>query len=132
MRVALAVVGVAAIGWGAYLLLEAAPHGLSTLVWLVAGPLVTDGLFAPVIGVVAVALARLLPHPARTPVMIGLAVTAVLGLLAIPLLWREFGVRPQPGLHAASPVPGLLWTFAAVWVVVAVCGVATGMRRRPD
>jgi hypothetical protein len=60
----------------------------------------------------------------RTPVVVGIVLTAVLTLLAIPLLWRPFGVATNPGLHDRDYGLRLGIALAIVWVVVGATGLA--------
>lgn len=132
IRVALAVVGLAALGWGGYLLVElmtASPRdGIQVAAWLVGGPVLHDAVIAPLVGVTGLAVSRLLPPPWRAPVAAGAAVTGVLVLLAVPLVWRPFGVATNPGLHDADYPAGLAVALGVVWLGVAVTGVLATRR----
>jgi len=127
MRIVLALVGLALLGYGAVLAWEFATsrtvNAVQGAAWFVGGPLVHDGLVAPVVGVAGVALARFVPRQWRTPVAVGVVLTAVLTLLAIPLLWRPFGVVTNPGLHDRNYGLGLAVALGAVWLAVAAAGV---------
>jgi len=127
MRVLLALIGLALLGYGAVLAWEFATsrtvNAVEGAAWFVGGPLVHDGLVAPVVGVAGLALTRFVPALWRTPVAVGLVLTAVLTLLAVPLLWRPFGVVTNPGLHDRNYGAGLAITLGAVWLAVAVAGV---------
>jgi len=128
MRILLFVAGVAVLGWGAFLLAEFAlplgPQGMVALGWLLGGPLAHDLLVAPIAAVAGMLLVRVVPATWRAPVQVGVAITAVLTLLAFPLLWREFGAAPSPGLHDGDTATGLLLTLVAVWSVVLVTGTS--------
>ncbi|MDQ2584599.1 hypothetical protein CKY47_11520 [Saccharothrix yanglingensis] len=84
--------------WGAVLLLPLVDVGLA--VWFLAGPVVHDALLAPPFGGVGLAVARWVPAPRRTPVVVG-------GVLS-----------------------GVLVAVAAVWPGVAAAGWWAGRRRR--
>ncbi|HVW43888.1 MAG TPA: hypothetical protein VHC18_21320 [Amycolatopsis sp.] len=126
MRILLALPGLAALGFGAWLFVGYAapawPDSLKTLVWLAGAPVVNDAVLAPVAGLAGLLLARLVPVPWRAPVQAGAVITAVLTFLAFPLLWRPFGAPPSPGLHDDDPGTGLLVTLAVVWGLVAITG----------
>ncbi|MFI5608613.1 hypothetical protein [Amycolatopsis sp. NPDC051903] len=133
IRIVLALVGLAALGFGVSLFLEYAapawPDSLKTVLWFGGGPIVNDAVFAPVAGVLGLLLSRVLPTPWRAPVQVGAVATAVLGFLAFPLLWRTYGVAPKPGLHDGNTWLGLLLTLAAVWAVVVLTGVVRTFAR---
>lgn len=128
LRIILFVAGVAAAAWGAVLFLTFAipffPSGdlapvWSAMGWLAAGPLVHDAILAPLLSLMAWGLARLLPASWRSPILAGTVSSGILVMLALPLLWRPHGAPPQPGLHDGNPAGGLLWSLAAVWVILA-------------
>jgi hypothetical protein len=83
VRALLVVVGLAAIGYGGILL---RPQLADTLVWLLAGPLLHDAVVAPLVGLIGLGLARLVPARRwRALLATGLVVSAVLLLIAVPL-----------------------------------------------
>jgi hypothetical protein len=126
-RVLLALPGLAALAWGVVLFagyaLPLRPDVFAAAGWLVAGPLVNDGVVAPLTAVLGVGLSRLLPKPWKTPVITGTVITGVLAIVAFPLLWRPYGTPPSPGLHDGNPALGLLLTLAAVWLLVALAAL---------
>ena len=123
IRVLLAVAGVAAAAWGALLALDLSlTDNTEIATWLVAGPLVHDLLAAPLVGVLGLLLARVLPPPWRTPVVAGAVLSAVLFLLAMPLLWRRYPAPVNPGLHDRDYGPALLACLAVVWVAALGAG----------
>ncbi|WIX81701.1 hypothetical protein QRX50_13530 [Amycolatopsis carbonis] len=128
IRILLALAGLAALGFGASLFVDYAapvwPESFKTVLWIGGGPIVNDAVFAPVAGVLGLLLARVLPAAWRAPVQVGAVLTAVLGFIAFPLLWRTYGVIPKPGLHDGNTWAGLLLTLAVVWAVVILTGVA--------
>ncbi|KQS68312.1 hypothetical protein [Modestobacter sp. Leaf380] len=120
--------GLAAVAFGAYGLLTAGgaiPLG-SWLTWFVGGALVHDLVIAPVwIGLGWVA-ARVLPRPARGPVVVGAAVSGSLTLVALPFV---LGIGGDPGDGSFLPrdygqtllvVVGVVLAVTAVWAVLAV------------
>jgi hypothetical protein len=129
-RALLALPGLAALAWGVVLFVEYAfplrPDVFGTVGWIVGGPLLNDGIVAPLTAVLGLALARLLPPRWRAPVVTGTVLTGVLAILAFPLLWRPYGTPPMPGLHDGDPALGLALTLAAVWLAV----VLTALRHR--
>ncbi|MEU8635182.1 hypothetical protein AB0C38_23635 [Amycolatopsis sp. NPDC048633] len=129
-RALLALPGLAALAWGVVLFVEYAfplrPDVIGTVSWIVAGPLLNDGVVVPLTAVLGIILARVLPHPWRVPVVTGTVITGVLLILAFPLLWRPYGTPPMPGLHDGNPALGLALTLAAVWLLV----VLTALLRR--
>lgn len=127
-RALFAIAGLAALAWGGWLAWDfataSARDGVQGLAWFVGGPLVHDGLVAPVVGVVGLAIARWVPRAWRAPVAIGLLLTAVLVMLAIPLLWRPFGVPSNPGLHDRDYRSGLGVALGGCWLVVVLGALA--------
>lgn len=130
-RVLLVVAGLTGLVWGAVLLVRfAVPAPGQALVaagWLLGGPVVHDVVIAGVCGLAGFAVARLVPPRWRLPLTVGLVVSAVLAVLAVPLLWRAYGTPPLPGLHDRDPVPRLVIAFAVVAVAVVLGGF---VRRR--
>lgn len=133
-RIVLALPGLAALAYGIVLFLDYAapawPDSFQTLVWIGGGPLVNDAVFAPVAGVLGLLLARVLPQPWRGPVQVGAVLTAVLGFVAFPLLWRAYGVPPKPGLHDGNTWLGLTVTLAVVWGGVLIAAAVRIVRVR--
>ncbi len=124
LRWSFAVAGAAALAWGAWLAWEFAgrPKAIQAALWFVGGPVVHDGLVAPAVGVAGLVLARVLPGAWRVPVAVGAVLSGVLALVAIPLLWRPFGVAANAGLHDNDYVLGLSIALGVVWLGVAVAG----------
>lgn len=133
-RAILLVIGLAVLSWGAFLLIQwAIPMPNQALVaagWLIGPPVVHDAVIAPACGLVGLLVARWAPEPWRAPLAIGLIMTVILTLLAVPLLWRTFGTPPLPGLHDVDRLPGLLIALAVVWGVVLIAGITRTVRRR--
>ncbi|HEY2062715.1 MAG TPA: hypothetical protein VGH57_30385 [Amycolatopsis sp.] len=127
IRILLALGGLAALGFGVSLFLDYAlpvrPDVVKTLVWLVGAPVFHDAVIAPVVGVGGLLLSRVVPIPWKAPVMAGTVLTAILGILAFPLLWRTYGTAPEPGLHDGNTWLGLLVTLAVVWALVLLAGI---------
>jgi hypothetical protein len=127
-RALLALPGLAALAWGVVLFVEYAfplrPDVFGAVGWIVGGPLINDGVVAPLTAVLGIVLARVLPRPWKVPVVTGTVITGVLLILAFPLLWRPYGTPPMPGLHDGNPALGLTLTLAAVWLLVALTPLA--------
>lgn len=126
-RAGLVLGGAAVAGYGCWLLWPQLPTAWT---WLVAGPILHDAIVAPAIGIAGLALGRLIPNPARRArVAAGLAISAVLGLVAAPLLWRGQPAPLNPGLHDRDYVRGFVVALFAIWAGVLVGEVSR--RRRP-
>lgn len=134
MRVVLALAGLALLAYGAVLAWDFGTsrtiNAVEGLAWFVGGPVVHDGLVAPIVGVLGLLVTRWVARPWRTPVTVGLVLTGVLTLLAIPLLWRPFGVARNPGLHDGDYGTGLAVAVAVVWLAVVVVGLAQWRRSK--
>ncbi|GAB1515345.1 hypothetical protein [Actinophytocola sp. KF-1] len=134
MRWFLALTGLALLGYGAVLAWEFAAsrtvNAVQGAAWLVGGPIVHDGLVAPAVGLAGLGLAKVLPRPWHTPVTVGVVLTGVLTLLAVPLLWRPFGGATNPGLHDRDYGTGLAVALGIVWGVVVIAGLAQQYRSR--
>jgi hypothetical protein len=126
IRVLLAMSGLALLAYGAVLTWEFATsrtvNAVQGIAWFVGGPLVHDGIVAPAVGLIGLALTRVMPQPWRTPVAVGVVLSGVLTLLAIPLLWRPFGMSTNPGLHDRNYAAGLAIALATIWLTVLVAG----------
>ncbi|MCV2489377.1 hypothetical protein OF117_08355 [Geodermatophilus sp. YIM 151500] len=118
--------GLLAVGWGVLGVLQH-PEDVPLvpwLAWFVGGVLVHDLLVAPLVAAVGTLLARLLPRPARAPVVVGLVVSALLIVLAI-LFVLDPGDVDEPGFlpldygRNLSLLVGATLLVAAVWAVVA-------------
>jgi hypothetical protein len=130
-RLLLAAAGTAAAAYGGWLLLPQLPAAAT---WLIAGPILHDALVAPLVGITGVVLARAVPGRAgRGWVTAGLAVTATLLLIAVPLVWRPHPAPPNPGLQDRDYVVELAIWLAALWAGVLAGALLTRRRhaRRP-
>ncbi|AHH94106.1 hypothetical protein [Kutzneria albida] len=128
MRIVLAVLGLAAGLWGAWLALPLVTFSpsvtVSVLAWLGGGPVLHDALLAPVVGGVSFAVLRWAAPAWRRPLLCGLAITGVVSLLAVPALWRTYA-NPEatPGLHDRDYALGVAVTLAVVWLLVVLVGL---------
>jgi len=133
MRAVLVVAGALAAAWGGWLLwphLAAGwPVAWSVLGWLLGGPVSHDLLLAPVAGMVGLGIAVAAPRRLRGPVAAGLALSAMLVLLALPGLVRPSPGPPNPGLADRNYPLGLAIALAATWLAVTVTALLT--RHRP-
>lgn len=128
VRALLVLLGVAGSGYGGWLLW---PDLSTTVVWLVGGPVLHDAVVAPVLGLTGLLLIRVLPTRAvRGWIAAGLAVTATLLLIAVPLLWRPHRAPHYPGLNDRDYLPGLAIWLGALWAGVLLGAIITARRRR--
>jgi hypothetical protein len=125
-RAIFAAAGLAALAWGAWLAWDfataSASNAVQGLAFFVGGTIVHDALIAPLVGLTGLLIARRLPQPWRTPVAAGGALSGILVLLAIPLLWHPFGAPTNPGLHDGNYALGLLISLAVVWLGATAAG----------
>ncbi|MGC4837923.1 hypothetical protein ACLQ3D_25815 [Micromonospora vinacea] len=129
VRLLLLVVGAAFTAYGGWLLL---PQLGSALPWLIGGPVLHDLLVAPLVGLVGLALSRLVTNRLRRAwIAAGLLASATLLLIAVPLLWRPPSAPPNPGLPDRDYPLGLTVGLAVLWAaIVIVLVVATTLDRR--
>jgi hypothetical protein len=130
IRVALLLLGLAAGGYGGWRLLDLGwANTRATLVWLVGGVVLHDGVFAPVVLVVALLAVRVIRSDRLAPAVVALVILVPLTLLAVPELGR-FGARAdRPTLLDRDYWLG--WSVLVTLVVVAVAaGTLVSSRRR--
>lgn len=122
--------GIVLLGWGFVLLVPVlARDPLSTGGWLLAGPVLHDGIVAVSVVGVATVLRRWLPGPWRGPVAAGTVVSLVVLALSVPLWWRAYAGQLNPGVRM-NVWPGVFALLGAVWAVVTVTGTLAALRRR--
>lgn len=129
-RLALGALGVAVAAYGGWLLLSRQDGAalLEVAIWFAVGVVVHDLLLAPVLGLVGLALPRLLPPTARGPVAAGAVVLGTVTLVAVPVLGRFGAVESNPTLLDRPYVAG--WAvLAAVVAGVVVAGVVARVWR---
>ena len=140
-RLLFLVPGAALASYGGWLLLRQVswrpPYLISLGGWLFGGVALHDALVAPVVGLAGLAVARLLPPPWRGAVAGAAAGTAVLLLVAVPLLWRPDAAAPNPGLHDRPHAPGLALWIGLLWTVLLLTAGGRAARaairaRRPE
>lgn len=127
-----AAVGLAVIGFGvAGLLRNVDGDALKSFATLFAGGLIVhDGVVAPLVALLSLPLVRLLPRWARPPLQAGLVVTALVLVIAFPLVVPgDTRLANNPSLLPGDYDRGLLIVLGCVWMVTAAgCGWA--WRRR--
>ncbi|WFE53389.1 hypothetical protein [Micromonospora sp. WMMD1155] len=118
VRLLLLVLGVAATAYGGWLLRGQLD---TTVPWLIGGPVLHDLLVAPLVGLAGLALGRLVTNRRRRAwITAGLAASATLLLVAVPLLWRPPSAPPNPGLPDRDYPLGLTAGLTVLWAVVAI------------
>lgn len=134
------ILGGIVLAWGVYGLLADQGSGVVDvklrpwLLWFVGGLVVHDAVIAPLTHLVGSGVRRVRPALLRTPVQIGLALTAVLTLFAFPLL-RGYGLDAQPGNTSVQPVDytvSWLVLLAAVWAFIVALALWRVVKSRPS
>lgn len=118
-------VGWSMIGLGVALLVNAGGFDrvFDVGLWVVGLDLVHDLAFAPVVTVIALIAASVFPSRFRAPVLAGLGASAVVLLVAWPLLGgygrREDNPTVLPRDYGASVaiVLAVVWGLAALWLI---------------
>lgn len=110
LRGMLGVAGAVAIGFGVWSMRDFEFEQLwSMIAWLIGGVVVHDFVLAPVVVVVGVTIARVVPGDVRTPLAVGLVLWGTLTLIALPAL---------SGLGVRSDNPSLLdRPYLAAWLL---------------
>ena len=128
-RVLLGVVGVAAIGWGLWLLSD---DGLerwrSQAVWVVAGVLAHDAVVAPLVVVLGVIAGRVWRPRARGAIAFGFIVWATVSVAVANVLLPIGGRPDNPSLMNRPYVVAWL-LFTAVVIAATAAAVARGRTR---
>ncbi|GIJ43847.1 hypothetical protein Val02_07330 [Virgisporangium aliadipatigenens] len=88
-----------------------------------------DFVLLPAALLVGTAVTRWLPRPARTPVLGGLFVTAVLAFVALPLALGPGAPADNPSVLPRDYGVGLALTAAVVWSGVAAWIAGAALRR---
>lgn len=129
VRVGVGAVGAAAVAYGLWLLVGLGPGQLeAVLVWAVGGIVAHDGIIAPVVVVLGIAVAVRAPGWLRTPLLWSLVVLGPLTLLAVPVL-GSFGAKADnPSLLDRPYWLGYAVVVALVLGVVAVVTLVTARR----
>jgi hypothetical protein len=121
LRIALAAVGVLAIGYGALRMLTDSKdtHPPEVLTWLIGSLLVHDLVIAPVVIGIGWLLARSVPARARAFVQAGLVTAGLTSAVGLLLIWRQ-------GKYSASSLALLRQDYAAnLLVLLAMIALGT-------
>jgi len=115
--------------WGMYAQkADANPPGL--LKWVFGLALLHDAIVAPVVTIVGLVAAWLLPERSRGPIIAALGVSVLVAVFSIPLL-RTFGKRE---LNSSTLPLGygrnLAIVLAAIWAVAAMAVIVRTVRAR--
>jgi hypothetical protein len=129
VRVGLGSVGVLVAGYGAWLLLTRTDTDqlVSALVWLAGGVVLHDAVLAPVVVVLGVLAARLLPGALGAPLAVVAVVLGSVTLMALPVL---LGREPDNPTLLDRDYGWGWFVVASAVVVVVGCGTLVGERRR--
>jgi hypothetical protein len=121
-------VGVLVTAYGGWLLLDLGwANTRSTVTWLVAGVVLHDAVFAPLVLVAALVVARLVPRERLAPWVVALVVLVPVTLAGVPELGR-FGARADNSTLLDRPY-WLGWSVMVTLVVVVVLVTAATRRR---
>ena len=114
--------GVLAAAYGVWLLLDLGwANTRSTLLWLVGGVVLHDGVFAVLVLAIALVALRLVPRDRLAPWVVALVILVPVTLAGIPELGR-FGARPDNPTLLDRPY----WLGWSVMVTLVVAGVLVG------
>lgn len=100
LRIALGVVGGVAVIYGVIRLVHGLP-GATLLVlvgWLAAVVIISLGVLSPLVLAIGAGLRRFVPDRGRTYVQAGLIMAAVVTVIAIPLILRQFTQPPAKAM----------------------------------
>ena len=129
LRLGLGAVGVVGILWGLWLLRDDGLEALVSLgLWLIGGIIVHDGIIAPITVGVTVLVARLLPPPARMPVVVAFIVWATCTVAFIATLSGEGGKAGNDTI-LGKPYE-LTWLVITVLIAAVAAGAAIVRTRR--
>lgn len=132
IRTMIGAVGVVVGGFGAYLLLSRQDFAQLTNVglWLVSGVVLHDFVLTPIVIVLVVIAARLLPISARGPAAVGLIILGTVSIVAIPVLTGLGRRADNATLLDRSYGAGWLGFFVVTLLAVVVASVIRA-RHRP-
>jgi hypothetical protein len=117
--------------YGAWLLIsrQDLEQLVNAAIWLASGVILHDFVLAPIVLVLVVVGARLLPEPVRIPAVVGFVVLGAATIAAIPALGR-FGARPDnPTLLDRDYLEGWL-VLAGLTLLGILIATLVGSRRR--
>jgi hypothetical protein len=131
VRAGAVLAGALSVAYGTWLLLDLGwANTRSTLVWLVGGVVLHDGVFAPLVVAAAMIAMRLVPPDRLAPFVVALVVLTPVTLAGIPELGR-FGARADNSTLLDRPY-WLGWSVLVTLVVVAVLAGSLATRRRTE
>jgi hypothetical protein len=130
-RVGLAASGVVMAVYGIGRLLTDIPaHSLMLLAaWLVAALLIHDGLVSPVVVAVGWTLRRLLPARGRRYVQIALLMSALVTIIAVPMMYRANRQPPSKAILRQNFGANLLVLLAIIAVTTLIAYAAQVARQ---
>jgi hypothetical protein len=129
MRAALGAVGVLLGLYGGWLLVTREDQLADVALWLAAGVLLHDAVLAAVTVALGAVAVRLVPAPARAPVVVGFVVLGTATLFAVPALGR-FGARADnPTLLDRDYTGGWLVLAGTTALAVVVAALVRSRRR---
>ncbi len=119
IRVALGVLGLLIVAYGAVLVLDNPWLIMRNIaIWAAAGVILHDFVFAPLCVALGLAGRRLLPRQWWAPIGVGALCSVILLLLAVPVFDRP-GARPDNHTVLDRNYPLGLWiSLAVVWAAV--------------
>jgi hypothetical protein len=125
------VLGLGMVAWGAWGLVTSTSTRslLHTGRFFVVGLAAHDGAFAPAAFAAGVLISRFVPRVVRTPVRVGLALAAVLTMLALPLILSTNRLR-SPSVLPRDYERNLLVLLGLVAAGVVVSGLCAVIRQR--
>jgi phosphatidylglycerophosphate synthase len=122
-RIGLAASGIAVVVYGTGRLLTQIPlHSLTLLAgWLIAALIIHDGLVSPAVVAVGWTLRRLVPARARRHLQAALIMSAIVTLIAVPMIYRANRQPPSKAILRQNFAGnlGLLVTVIAVVTLIA-------------
>lgn len=130
VRIVVALLGVAALGYGAMQLLDLGMDNLvATLLWVVGGVAIHDGVLAPLCIAAGAVLLRVSKHRLPAPVVVGTIVLGTVTVSAIPVLGR-FGARADNATLLDRSYVGGWLAFAGIVAALVVAGIVADRRSR--
>jgi hypothetical protein len=129
-RIALGAIGVIGILWGALniLRIHEKSNPVHLALWLAVAAGANDAVLVPVIGVIGIVLARVVPATARPFVQGGLLAAAMATLIAVPLIYRE-GTQPKSKSLERQNYEGNLAIIVGLIAVVTIVLIVLAYRR---
>lgn len=130
-RLAIAVPGVLAGIYGLVLLIDQGFDNLrATVIWAAGGVIAHDAILAPLVLLVCLVAARLLPPSALAPAVVGGIVLGTLSVVAVPVLGR-FGARSDNSSLLDRDYPTAWLVVAGLTLAGVLLASVLGARGRP-